>query len=147
MLFIGDTRQHQGVEAGKPFEQLVQAGMKTAQLDQIVRQKDPELLRAVEHLSRGEVAEGIALLEQQGRVTEIADPQKRIAAIARNYAAQPGQHPRRLARQRLAPGRSIRPCVRSCRLSASSQTRRAYIARAHAALRYDRSRPHLGGSL
>jgi conjugative relaxase-like TrwC/TraI family protein len=90
VLFIGDTRQHQGVEAGKPFEQLQQAGMKTAKLDQIVRQKDPELLRAVKHLSRGEVAEGIALLEQQGRVTEISDPQKRIASIARNYTDSPG---------------------------------------------------------
>jgi ATP-dependent exoDNAse (exonuclease V) alpha subunit len=89
VLFIGDTRQHQGVEAGKPFEQLVDAGMKTARLDQIVRQKDPELLRAVEHLSRGEVVEGVALLEQQGRVTEIADPEKRIASIARNYADNP----------------------------------------------------------
>lgn len=89
VLFIGDTRQHQGVEAGKPFEQLVEAGMNTATLDKIVRQKDPELLRAVEHLSRGEVAEGVALLEQQGRVTEIADPEKRIASIARNYADNP----------------------------------------------------------
>jgi len=90
VLFIGDVRQHQGVEAGKPFEQLVDAGMKTAKLDQIVRQKDPDLLRAVEHLSRGEIAEGLALLEQQGRVTEIADAQKRIAAIAQNYADSPG---------------------------------------------------------
>jgi conjugative relaxase-like TrwC/TraI family protein len=89
VLLIGDTRQHQGVEAGKPFEQLIQTGMQTARLDQIVRQKDPELLRAVEHLSRGEVAESIALLEQQGRITEIVDPQKRIAAIARGYAASP----------------------------------------------------------
>ncbi len=89
ILFIGDTRQHQGVEAGKPFEQLVNAGMATAKLDQIVRQKDPELLRAVEHLSRGEVAQGIMLLEQQGRVTEIADPQRRIAAIAQTYATHP----------------------------------------------------------
>jgi conjugative relaxase-like TrwC/TraI family protein len=89
VLFIGDTRQHQGVEAGKPFEQLVDGGMNTATLDKIVRQKDPELLRAVEHLSRGEVAEGVALLEQQGRVTEIADPEKRIASIARNYADNP----------------------------------------------------------
>jgi conjugative relaxase-like TrwC/TraI family protein len=90
VLLIGDTRQHQGVEAGKPFEQLVNAGMKTAQLDQIVRQREaPELLKAVEHLSRGEIAEGVALLEQQGRVTEIADPQQRIAAIARSYAASP----------------------------------------------------------
>jgi ATP-dependent exoDNAse (exonuclease V) alpha subunit len=89
VLFIGDTRQHQGIEAGKPFEQLVDAGMKTARLDQIVRQKNPELLCAVEHLSRGEVAEGVSLLEQQGRVTEIADPEKRIASIARNYADNP----------------------------------------------------------
>ena len=89
VLLIGDTRQHQGVEAGKPFEQLVQTGMKTAELGQIVRQKDPELLRAVEHLSRGEIAKGIALLEHQGRITEIADSQQRIAAIARSYAADP----------------------------------------------------------
>ena len=90
VLLIGDTRQHQGVEAGKPFEQLVAAGMKTAQVDQIVRQRNaPELLKAVEHLSRGEIAEGVALLEQQGRVTEIADAQQRIAAIAKSYAASP----------------------------------------------------------
>jgi conjugative relaxase-like TrwC/TraI family protein len=89
VLLIGDIRQHQGVEAGKPFEQLQKAGMQTARLDQIVRQKDPELLRAVEHLSRGEVTEGISLLEQQGRITEVADPQKRIASIARSYAEKP----------------------------------------------------------
>lgn len=90
VLLIGDSRQHQGVEAGKPFEQLVSAGMKTSQVDQIVRQRNaPELLKAVEHLSRGEIAEGIALLEQQGRVTEISDAQQRIAAIAKTYAASP----------------------------------------------------------
>ena len=90
VLLIGDTRQHQGVEAGKPFEQLVNAGMKTSYVDQIVRQRNaPELLKAVEHLSRGEIAEGVALLEQQGRVTEISDTQQRIAAIAKSYAASP----------------------------------------------------------
>lgn len=89
VLFVGDVRQHQGVDAGKPFEQLVNAGMKTAKLGQIVRQKNPELLRAVEHLSRGEVAEGIALLEQQGRITEIKDASQRIASIARSYAESP----------------------------------------------------------
>lgn len=90
VLLIGDTRQHQGVEAGKPFEQMVNAGMKTAQVDQIVRQRNaPELLKAVELLSRGEIAEGVALLEQQGRVTEIADARQRIAAIAKSYAANP----------------------------------------------------------
>jgi conjugative relaxase-like TrwC/TraI family protein len=33
VLLVGDTRQHQGVDAGKPFEDLQQAGMRTAQLD------------------------------------------------------------------------------------------------------------------
>jgi hypothetical protein len=59
VLLVGDTRQHQGVDAGKPFEQMQETGMRTSQLDQIVRQKDPELLRAVEHLSRNETAIGI----------------------------------------------------------------------------------------
>ena len=89
VLLVGDTRQHQGVDAGKPFEELQLSGMRTAQLDQIVRQKDPRLLAVVEHLSKNETAAGVALLQQQGRVTEIADPQQRIDAIAKQYAANP----------------------------------------------------------
>ncbi|MBN9616026.1 MAG: conjugal transfer protein [Acidobacteriales bacterium 59-55] len=89
VLLIGDTRQHQGVDAGKPFEQLQEAGMRTAQLDQILRQKDAELLKAVEHLSNNETAIGVELLSQQGRITEIVDPEQRIAAIAKSYAKHP----------------------------------------------------------
>ncbi len=90
VLLIGDTRQHQGVDAGKPFEQLQEAGMRTAQLDQIVRQKPtPELLEVVEHLSKNETAVGIEMLAQQGRITEIKDPQERIEAIAKSYTAHP----------------------------------------------------------
>jgi conjugative relaxase-like TrwC/TraI family protein len=89
VLLIGDTRQHQGVDAGKPFEQLQEAGMKTAQLDQIMRQKDPGLLKAVEYLANNETAIGVQMLEQQGRIMEIVDPQERIAAIAKNYASRP----------------------------------------------------------
>ena len=89
VLLIGDTRQHQGVEAGKPFEQLVEAGMRTAQLDQIMRQKDPQLKAAVERLAHGDVAAGIDMLERQGRVREITDPAARIQAIAKDYATNP----------------------------------------------------------
>jgi ATP-dependent exoDNAse (exonuclease V) alpha subunit len=89
VLLIGDTRQHQGVDAGKPFEQLHEAGMKTAQLDQIMRQKDPQLLKAVEHLSNNETAVGVEMLAQQGRITEIVAPQQRVAAIAKEYASHP----------------------------------------------------------
>jgi conjugative relaxase-like TrwC/TraI family protein len=89
VLVIGDTSQHQAVDAGRPFEQMQQAGMRTSQLDQIMRQKDPELRRAVELLANNETEKGVALLAEQGRVTEIAGANERITAIARDYAAQP----------------------------------------------------------
>jgi conjugative relaxase-like TrwC/TraI family protein len=89
VLVIGDTRQHQGVDAGRPFQQMQEAGMRTSQLDQIMRQKDPELLKAVQHLATGQTAEGIRLLGEQGRVTEIKGGAERIAAIAKDYVARP----------------------------------------------------------
>jgi conjugative relaxase-like TrwC/TraI family protein len=89
VLLIGDVRQHQGVDAGKPFEQLQESGMRSAVLDHIVRQRDPELLKAVEHLSKNETATGVRLLQEQGRVAEIADSEQRIATIAKAYVAHP----------------------------------------------------------
>ena len=89
VLVVGDTRQHQGVEAGKPFEQMQQAGMQTSQLDQIMRQKDPALLKAVQHLATGETAKGVQLLVKQDRVTELGNATERVAAIAKDYAANP----------------------------------------------------------
>lgn len=89
VLLVGDIRQHQAVDAGKPFEQLQQAGMLTAQLDQIVRQKDPALLRAVELLARADVAAGIEMLRAQGRVVEIPDRAQRIEAIVKEFARSP----------------------------------------------------------
>lgn len=89
VLLIGDTRQHQAVEAGKPFEQLQQAGMRTAHLDQIIRQRDPELRRAVEYLAQGDTETGLALLQEQDRIREVPNKQDRIREIARSFADAP----------------------------------------------------------
>ncbi len=89
VLVIGDTRQHQGVDAGRPFQQMQEAGMQTSQLDRIMRQKDPGLLKAVQHLANNETKKGVAMLAEQGRVTEISNGHDRITAIARDYAANP----------------------------------------------------------
>jgi conjugative relaxase-like TrwC/TraI family protein len=89
VLVIGDTRQHQGVDAGKPFQQMQEAGMQTSHLDKIMRQKDPELLKAVQHLANNETEKGIAMLAEQGRVSEITNGQERINAIAKDYATRP----------------------------------------------------------
>ena len=89
VLVIGDIRQHQGVEAGRPFQQMQEAGMQTSQLDRIMRQKHPELLKAVQHLANNETAKGISMLAEQGRVTEIPNGRERITAIAKDYATHP----------------------------------------------------------
>lgn len=86
VLLVGDTRQHESVEAGRPFAQLQEAGMKTVRLDQILRQRDPDLKQAVEQLARGEVRAAIDNLDGQRRVHEFANREERIAAIAREYA-------------------------------------------------------------
>lgn len=89
VVMVGDTRQHQGVEAGRPFEQLQQFGMQTASLNQIIRQDDANLRAAVEHLARGRVHEAVDLLNTQGRVREIIDPEERLRAIADDYVRKP----------------------------------------------------------
>jgi conjugative relaxase-like TrwC/TraI family protein len=89
VLLIGDARQHQGVEAGRPFEQLQEAGMSTAKLDEIVRQKEPALKSAVELLATGQVSAALDSLQQQGRIREIPGTEERIRAIASSYVESP----------------------------------------------------------
>jgi conjugative relaxase-like TrwC/TraI family protein len=89
VLLVGDTRQHESVEAGRIFAQLQDAGMKTVKLEEIVRQRDPELKQTVEQLARGQVGEAIAGLERQGRIHEVPGHEDRIAAIAKEYAKSP----------------------------------------------------------
>jgi conjugative relaxase-like TrwC/TraI family protein len=89
VLLVGDRRQHEAVEAGRPFAQLQDAGMKTVKLEEIVRQKDPGLKQVVEQLARGEVCEAIQNLDRQGRVHEIQGHDERIAALAKEYAKSP----------------------------------------------------------
>jgi len=89
VLLIGDTRQHQSVEAGRIFEQLQDAGMQTATLSKIVRQKEEGLRHAVELLAVGKTGDALDLLEGQGRMHEVTHRDQRFQAIAEEYAASP----------------------------------------------------------
>ncbi|MGA2887562.1 MAG: MobF family relaxase [Terracidiphilus sp.] len=66
VLLVGDRRQHEAVEAGRPFAQLQDAGMATVRLDEIMRQRDPKLKEVVEQLARGEVREAVQNLQGAG---------------------------------------------------------------------------------
>ena len=89
VILVGDTKQHEAVEAGRPFAQAQSMGMTTARLDTVVRQKDEGLRDAVRHLANKDVRSAVQLLEGQGRVKEIKDPTQRMRAIADDYRARP----------------------------------------------------------
>ena len=55
VVLVGDEKQLDAVDAGKPFAQLQRAGMKTAVMDEIMRQRDPGLKAAVEASLAGEI--------------------------------------------------------------------------------------------
>ena len=55
VVLVGDEKQLDGVDAGKPFGQLMKEGMDTAVLDEIVRQKDATLKSAVVSMLEGEI--------------------------------------------------------------------------------------------
>ncbi|MCY4502219.1 MAG: relaxase domain-containing protein [Alphaproteobacteria bacterium] len=55
VVLVGDAKQLDAVDAGKPFAQLQAAGMQTATMDEIMRQRDPALKEAVEASLKGDV--------------------------------------------------------------------------------------------
>ena len=55
VVLVGDEKQLDAVDAGKPFAQLQRAGMKTAAMDEILRQRDPDLKAAVEASLAGNI--------------------------------------------------------------------------------------------
>jgi conjugative relaxase-like TrwC/TraI family protein len=89
VVLIGDARQHESVDAGRAFAQLQEQGIRTARLDEIVRQKDQPLREAVKHLAEGRVSEAVTMLQAQHRVSEIPEENKRLAEIATEYLKDP----------------------------------------------------------
>ena len=96
VLLIGDddphprkVGQHRSIEAGRVFQEFQEAGLKTAHLNRIYRQKDPELKQVVRELRHGRTQEALDLLAAQHRIHEYPKPRERYAAIASAYLEQP----------------------------------------------------------
>ncbi len=83
VVLVGDRAQTKAIEAGKPFDQLVRAGMPMAEMKEIRRQTNPLLLEAVGLAAKGETE---AALQKLGSVTEIRDAGHRRRTIAETYA-------------------------------------------------------------
>ena len=87
MVLVGDEKQLEAVDAGKPFAQLQKAGMKTAVMDEIMRQRDGSLREAVEASLAGEI--GRAFDKLGGNVAEVKPNNLAGAAAARWLALSP----------------------------------------------------------
>ena len=62
LVLVGDTRQLRAIEAGQPFRQLQEAGMPTAVMDDVLRQRTPHLREAVAHVIGGRPREALGEL-------------------------------------------------------------------------------------
>ncbi len=62
VVLVGDAKQLDAVDAGKPFAQLQAAGMQTAVMDEVMRQRDPALKEAVEASIAGDIARAFGKL-------------------------------------------------------------------------------------
>ena len=82
VVLVGDARQLDAVDAGKPFAQLQGAGMQTAVMDEIMRQRDPALKEAVEASLKGEI--GKALEKLGSNVAEVK-PDNIAGAVAARW--------------------------------------------------------------
>ena len=89
VLLVGDVRQHEAVDAGRPYQQLQEAGLSTARLTEILRQKNPEVKAVVELFAKGQIENAIEKLDAMGMVHEIEDGDDRFQAIANDYAQSP----------------------------------------------------------
>ena len=103
VVLVGDEKQLDAVDAGKPFSQLQRGGMKTAVLDEIMRQKDGELKEAVRASLSGDVKKAFEKLGD--RVAEV-EPDNLAGAAAARWLKLPEE-----ARERtglMAPSHDLR---------------------------------------
>ncbi len=84
VVLVGDAKQLDAVDAGKPFAQLQAAGMRTAVMDEIMRQRDPDLKQAVEASLKGEI--GRAFDKLGDNVAEVK-PDNIAGAVAARWLA------------------------------------------------------------
>ncbi len=87
LVLAGDRKQTHAVEAGKPFEQLQDAGMTKAFLTEIKRQKNETLRAAVVHAANNEVPAALSVL--RNTVVEVKQDARRHARIAEAYVQLP----------------------------------------------------------
>lgn len=109
LLVVGDVKQLGSVGAGAAFAQLQAAGLRTAKLDEIVRQINMATKEAVLASIAGDARKALDALDRGGgRIVEAATREERFTAMARTYAAlSPQERARTLVIEPSREGRDV----------------------------------------
>lgn len=137
VLLVGDVKQLDSVGAGAAFAQLQAAGMRTAKLDEIVRQTNVATKEAVLASIAGDARNALDALDRGGgTIVEAATRDERFAAIARAYGAlSPEERARTLVIEPSREGRDVltaeirRELVSKGELSGPALTLQSLMAR------------------
>ena len=90
VLLVGDTRQHEGVEAGKPFARIQREQLTSgAKIETIRRQTKQADRQTVKNLSEGKIIEAVSEMRGRGQVVEVRDRAERHRAIVEAFAVKP----------------------------------------------------------
>ena len=89
LIVIGDIKQTKAIEAGKPFDQLIDAGMQTAHINEILRQQNPDLKKSVELAAQGDAINVKQSPDYLSGIKEIADDASRRTVLVDDYMAMP----------------------------------------------------------
>ena len=106
LVLVGDKKQLDAVDAGKPFAQLQAAGMRTAVMDEIMRQRDPDLKAAVEASLAGEIQQAF---EKLGDSIAQVQPDNIAGAVAARWLKLPPEGRERTGI--MAPSHKLRNAV------------------------------------
>ncbi len=106
VVLVGDEKQLDGVDAGKPFSQLRKAGMATAVMDDILRQQNRSLKKAVVSTLSGEIGKAFKTL---GKHVSEAEPGKLGQDAAHRWLALPGGEREKAGI--IAPTRALRDSI------------------------------------
>ena len=89
VVLVGDAKQLDAVDAGKPFAQLQAAGMKTATMDEIMRQRDPALKEAVVASLKGDIGTRLREAREQCGRGQIGQYRRRgCRALAQRFRTE-----------------------------------------------------------
>ena len=89
LVFIGDTKQLQSIEAGRMFRKLQETGaMKTVHMKETLRQKDEDYKQIVADIAVKRIDSAFEKMEGQGKVHAIPDDDERREAIVEEFTSK-----------------------------------------------------------